>query len=349
MRGLATGARGRSVTMQDIARAVGVSQSTVSRVLSGTESSVPIAADTRERVVAEANRLGFHPNPLARALRGAPTMLLGLIVREITDPFFSVAVEEISEAARLRGYNVVLGTAHSRAEEAIALRSVLEARQCDAIVVIGDMQKQPRMLEDLANAHVPVVAMFQGSDLPAVPVINADNHAGICTALEHLYSWGHSKIALVAGQPFAAVQERRSAYSEWMEQHGLAVPAPYVQLRPNNPAGGEAALQTLLEAPEPPSAVICTTDLLAIGVLHAAAARGVVVPTDLSVMGFDDLPISAYLVPALTTLHIPIHEMAVHAVEIAVGDAGREPVTEVYQPSLVVRSSTTRHTEAVRV
>src|SRR5262249_2405921 len=109
------------VTMRDIARATGVSQSTVSRVLSGASTAVPIAPETRERVIAASAELGYRPNPHARGLRGMSTMLLGVIVREITDPFFAGAIEAVSIEANRRGYNVVLGHAHARADEAIAL------------------------------------------------------------------------------------------------------------------------------------------------------------------------------------------------------------------------------------
>ena len=137
------------VTMGDIAREAGVSQSTVSRVLNATASSIPISDQTQERVLATARRLGYRPNPLARGLRGASTMLLGVIVRDIVDPFFSGAIEAVTTSATSHGYNVVLGHAHGRADEAILLRSVLETRHVDAILVLGDMGDQPRIVEDL--------------------------------------------------------------------------------------------------------------------------------------------------------------------------------------------------------
>ncbi len=135
--------------------ASGVSQSTVSRVLNDAATTVPIAAVTRERVLEAADRLGYRPNPLARGLRGSKTMLLGIIVREISDPFFATAVEAVSLRARERGYNVVLGSAHSDAHEAIELHAVLETRHCDAIIVLGDMRDQPRLLDDLSRLEGP--------------------------------------------------------------------------------------------------------------------------------------------------------------------------------------------------
>ena len=142
--------------MGDIAREAGVSQSTVSRVVNATASPILISDQTRERVLAAARRLGYRPNPLARGLRGASTMLLGVIVRDIVDPFFSGAVEAVTTSAAAHGYNVVLGHAHGRADEAILLRSVLETRHVDAILVLGDMGDQPRIIDDLRGNHVPV-------------------------------------------------------------------------------------------------------------------------------------------------------------------------------------------------
>ena len=133
--------------MRDIAAAAGVSQSTVSRVLNDAPTRVPIAAgDAGARDGSPPARLGYRPNPLARGLRGAPTMLLGAVVRDITDPFFAGAIEALSVEAMARGYNVVLGHAQGRADEALALTAVLETRHCDAIVLLGDMQDQPRLL-----------------------------------------------------------------------------------------------------------------------------------------------------------------------------------------------------------
>ncbi|HXG39317.1 MAG TPA: LacI family DNA-binding transcriptional regulator [Candidatus Limnocylindrales bacterium] len=331
--------------MGDLAREAGVSQSTVSRVLNGAPSSIQISQATRERVLDAARRLGYRPNPLARGLRGARTMLLGVIVREITDPFFTGAVEAISTEAAKHGYNVVLGHAHGRADEAIVLRSVLETRHVDAILLLGDMRDQPRLIEDLQGSREPVVALWQGRALHGLPMVNVDNAAGISQALDHLLALGHRRIAFVSGRPLGDIQERLAAYEARMRAEGLAVPDGYVQHVANEPAGGAEALDALLRLPVPPTAVVCSTDQLAIGVLHQADARGIRVPERLSVTGFDDLPVSAYTVPALTTVRMPLAEMAARAGEIAIERAvgGRSPAgapAEILQPVLVVRDST---------
>jgi DNA-binding LacI/PurR family transcriptional regulator len=329
--------------MQDIAKAAGVSQSTVSRVLNDTPTSVPIAAETRERVQEVARRLGYRPNPLARGLRGARTMLLGVIVREITDPFFAMAVEAVSTEALARGYNVVLGSAHSKADEAIALRAVLETRHCDAILLLGDMRDEPKFLDDLRASQTPVIALWHGSELEGVPTVNIDNRAGMVAALDHLVDLGHRRIAFIGGRPLGDIRERRTAYVEYLEQHGIEVPDDYVQNVSNDPSGGDAALRTLSALDPPPTAVVCTTDHLATGVLHAAADLGVDVPGSLSVVGFDDIPIASYTVPSLTTVHMPVNEMTAVAARMAMDEPedGAGPMESVVvSPSLVVRKST---------
>jgi DNA-binding LacI/PurR family transcriptional regulator len=336
----------RQSTMQDIAREAGVSQSTVSRVLNDRSTAVPIAPETRERVLAVAKRLEYQPNPLARALRGAPTMLLGVIVRDITDPFFAIAVEALTTHAAARGYNVVLGTAHGRADEAIALHAVLETRHCDAIVVLGDMRDQPRLIDDLRSSPARVVGLWQGDALDGVPTVNVDNRLGIRLAMAHLVGLGHSRIAFVGGRLMGDIRERRAAYLECLAERGILIRQEYLHDAANDPAGGDAALRALIALPERPTAILASTDYIAFGVLHAAYIMGIAIPGDISVAGFDDLPMARYGVPALTTIAMPIVDMTALAVALAIGQAGTgdgvSTTTSVVEPSLVVRASTGR-------
>jgi DNA-binding LacI/PurR family transcriptional regulator len=340
------GDRPRSITtMRDIALAAGVSQSTVSRVLNDVPTRVPIAAETRERVTLAARRLGYRPNPLARGLRGAPTMLLGAVIRDITDPFFAGAVEALSVAAMSHGYNLVLGHARGRADEALALTAVLETRHCDAIVLLGDLQDQPRLIADLADSLVPVVGLWQGSSPLEVPTVDVDNQAGIRAGLDHLVELGHERIAFVSGRPLGDIRERQAAFTEYMVERFGAVPDGYIQHVSNTPSGGEAPLQALLALPQTPTAVVTSTDTLAVGALHAAYSLGVVVPTDLSVVGFDDILLASHTVPALTTLRMPTAEIVAEGVRLAIelsrdATAPRRPGVTVMAPSLIVRQST---------
>jgi DNA-binding LacI/PurR family transcriptional regulator len=312
----------RPATMKDIAIETGVSRSTVSRILNDVPLTVPVAQETRARVLAVAHDLGYRPNPLARALRGAPTMLLGAIVRDITDPFFAGAVEAVSSAARARGYNIVLGLAHARATEAYELAAVLEARQCDGILLLGDMGDQPRLLADLRDSHVPVVTMWQGTRLDLIPGVQVDNRLGTRMAVEHLIGLGHRRIAFVGGRLLGDIRERQAAYAEAVTAVLGAIPNGYIQHVANVPDGGEAALGALLRLSPRPTAIVASTDVLAIGVLRGALLRGVNVPGELSVIGFDDIPMAKVTVPSLTTIRMPTEAMAAEAIALAVGPTG---------------------------
>jgi DNA-binding LacI/PurR family transcriptional regulator len=269
--------------------------------------------------------------------------LLGVIVREITDPFFAMAIEALSSEALSRGYNVVLGSAHSKADEAIALRAVLETRHCDAILLLGDMRDEPKFLDDLRASQTPVIALWHGSELEGVPTVNIDNRAGMVAALDHLVELGHTRIAFIGGRPLGDIRERRTAYIEYLQERGLDVPDEYVRNVSNDPSGGDAAVRALVALDSPPTAVVCSTDHLATGVLHAAAELDIEVPGTLSVVGFDDIPIASFTVPSLTTIHMPVDEMTAVAARLAMDEPedGAEPgESVVLSPSLVVRKST---------
>lgn len=333
------------ITMRDIAAAADVSQSTVSRVLSDAPATVPIAPETRERVIAASRRLGYRPNPLARGLRGAATNLIGAVVRDFSDPFFAGVIEALVRESMAHGYNVVLGHAHDRLDEAVPLTSVLETRHTDAIILLGDMQ-QPRLLADLRGLHVPVVALRQGTSPLDFPTADTDDRAGILAGLAHLASLGHRRIAFVSADLPGGYRPREDAYQEFMAGRFGGVPDGYLEHCGNTLAGGDAALRRLLDLPNAPTAVATSTDLVAVGVLHAAHSLGVTVPERLSVVGYDDILIASHTVPALTTLRMPITEIVGHAVARAVAmardpAAPRDPVLDIFPPDLIVRESTT--------
>jgi DNA-binding LacI/PurR family transcriptional regulator len=340
----------RAVTMKDVAAAAGVAQSTVSRILNDTPGRISVSAKTRQRVQEIASELGYRPHPLARALRGAPTMLLGAVVRDITDPFFAGAIDALSVEAKERGYSVVLGHAGAKADEALALTAVLEARQCDAIVLLGDFRDERRLLEDLRRAPVRVVALWHGSERRGrpFPTVGVDNRSGIHAALQHLTSRGHERIAFVGGASLGDMHERRAAYQEYLAAAGLPSVRGYARAVPNTLGGGEVALAALLRCSPPPTAIMAATDTLAIGLLHAAFELRVGVPGDLSIVGFDDISMAAATVPGLTTVRMPVAEIMAAGIELAVGDAGAGagldggawPPRTVFQPTLIVRGST---------
>jgi DNA-binding LacI/PurR family transcriptional regulator len=332
-------------TMEDIAKLAHVSQSTVSRVLSGREWRIPIGERTGARVHAAAEQLGYRPNPIARALRGAPMMLIGAIVREFGDPFFAAAVDALATAATASGYNLVLGHAHGRLGEATRLPAVLEVRHVDAIVLLGDLHDQPQLLADLKASSVPVVATWQGTSPIDFPTVDTDDVAGTTLAMEHLAELGHTRIALASTRLPMNNPQREDVYRQFMRDRLGRVPDQYVQRVPNSIEGGEMALAALTELADVPTAVFATTDLVAMGVLSRAWAQDISVPAELSVVGYDDLYISAHTVPPLTTVRMPTTAIIAGALNMAI-ELARNPTMQRiprvtrFPPWLVVRKST---------
>jgi DNA-binding LacI/PurR family transcriptional regulator len=192
-----------------------------------------------------------------------------------------------------------------------------------------------------------VVAVWHGSRRDGFLTVNVDNRHGIEAALDHLTELGHRRIAFVGDPVLGDIQERQAAYEDYVAQHRLEAQDGYIQHVRNAPSGGAAAFEALLELPDPPTAVAAATDVLAVGVLHAAFERGLVVPSDFSVVGFDDIPFAAMTVPGLTTIRMPVQEMIHAAVELAVDKslrnaAGTARGVRVFRPSLVVRGSTAK-------
>ncbi|MFF5292815.1 LacI family DNA-binding transcriptional regulator [Paractinoplanes globisporus] len=334
-----------AVTMKDIAAASGVSQSTVSRVLNNAPTRVPIAADTRERVIEAARHLGYRPNPLARGLRGAATNLIGAVVRDFSDVFYAGVIESLVVESMAHGYNVVLGHVHGQLDAGVPLTTVLETRHTDAIILLGDMRAYPELLADLLRTSVPVVGLWQGTSPLEFPTANPDERAGVRAGLEHLASLGHRRIGFLSAELPNKYRIREEAYVDFMRERFGGVPAGYLQRCPGSLDGGESALAALMGLPEPPTAVSASTDLVGVGALHAAHILGVPVPSRLSVVGFDDILIAAHTVPALTTLRMPIGEIVGWGVSQAVALARdpserSEPGLAVFPLPLIVRDST---------
>jgi DNA-binding LacI/PurR family transcriptional regulator len=278
-------------------------------------------------------------------------MLLGVIVREITDPFLAGAVDAISAEANRHGCNVVLGHAHGKTDEAIALRGVLETRHCDAILLVGDTSEQPRVLADLLDSNVPLVGLWQGTaSIRGLSIISVDNKAGINSAMDHLLGLGHRRIAFVGGaflegRLIGDIGERRSAFLERAAIEGLATPDEYVRDTRNTLGGGSSALSGLMELAEPPTAIVASTDVLAIGAMHEAAHRDLCIPGDISIVGFDNLAMAEYVTPSLTTICMPIAEMAIAGVSAAISgieasDDRDVTSVQILEPTLIVREST---------
>jgi len=337
--------RSTSPTMKDVAKKAGVSSSTVSRILSGSDCAIPISQATRQRVIEVVQEMGYRPNPFALALRKGETKLLGVILRDIDDPFFARLVKALSGAVRLQGYNLILGDAHSSPDVALILSGILDARHCAGIFLLGDIGKDRGLVEEVHRHHRWVVAVCRAGLPTTMPAVAVDNRSGVLMALDYLEALGHSRIAFLDGGRLGDIRERRSAFENAMAPRELNLLSQYVQTNSNDPPGGYQAMQRLLALENPPTAVLCSDDMMALGALQAAAHANVRVPDDVSVVGFDDLDVAHFTVPALTTVRQPVDEIAVRASGAMMALLADKPATGqpreiLLQPELVVRHST---------
>ena len=240
---------------------------------------------------------------------------MGLIVREIEDPFFAKFIASLSTQARELGYQIVLGHAHSDPSQALQMTAVLDARNCDGVLLLGDLREDSAATEEILKGNPVVVALCRGRSAASVPTVNSDNRGGMALLLEHLYALGHRRMAFVSGGWLGDIRERQEAYHAFVLSHCLDNQPDYSQTDTNNLDGGQRAMQRLLALPERPTAVLAADDVMAIGVLKAAGEAGLRVPHDLSVTGFDDIEMARFTNPTLTTVRQPVEAMSGRALE----------------------------------
>ncbi len=287
-------------TMDDVARAAGVSRSLVSLVF---QDSPKVGPARRERVLAEAARLGYRPNALARSLASKQVRTLGVLLNDLANPFFAAVYDALAEAAESAGYGILLGAGQrSESREQAVVATFLSHRVGGLILV------SPRMTGRTiaaATHDLPTVLVGRGVRLPHVDAVTNDEAGGIRQAIDHLVGLGHRDIAHVSGGRGAGAAERRAAYVSVMREHGLA---EFVRVIPGDftEEAGRAAAQYLLGTARLPTAVITANDLVAVGLMARLQAAGLVIPRDISIVGYDNLAISELSMIALTTVAQPL-------------------------------------------
>jgi DNA-binding LacI/PurR family transcriptional regulator len=295
----------RAVTMRDVARAAQVSQSTVSRVLSAGElsSSVPISAETIERVNSAVQALGYHPNLHARSLRGQKTQMIAMMLADIQNPYYHVMVRRIQDIARKHGYDMLISNTDHDPELEQHFLEGIKRRPVDGVVLTPYHLKQ-HDVEDLINrTGVKVVMVGQHMTPPTVDTVYADDESATCDAIRWLIrERGHTRIAYLGVPGTHPDKRRRAGFATAMAEAGLSVPAAYFETGDFEVESGARAALRLLALPEPPSAVFACNDLMALGCVTAAQQFGVKVPEKLAVIGFDDIPEASRVSPKLTTV-----------------------------------------------
>jgi len=311
----------RAKTIRDVAERAGVSTATVSRVISGTTRVKPT---TRAGVLAAVEALGYRPSGVARSLKLNSTRTIGLVVTDIANPYFPKIVRAVEDAALERGHAVLLCDGADDPSREETYLDLLIERRVDGIVIASSGLEE-RYREWLVRRPVPVVLVNCTARGAALPAILSDNRAGGRLAAEHVLDLGHRRIGHIsAPSRNAAAGERLAGIRDAIR----GVPEAELALVDGDGTveGGEEATRLLLDRRPDPTAILCYNDLTAIGVVRALRERGRRVPADVSVVGYDDIPFSAWLEPALTTIAQDTSEMGRWAVERLVERiAGREP------------------------
>ena len=323
--------------------------STVSRALSRTD--LPLRPETRRKVQAAVERLGYRPSVLARGLRTRRTSTLGMLVPDITNPFFPPIIRGAEEAARARGYELVLCNTDDSPEREDASLRLLRERQADGLL-IATSRMADATLDTVRRERFPFVLVNRGSRVAADLAVEVDNERAARSVVDHLVALGHRRIAHIAG-PLSTTTgaERAAGFREALSAHGVTVADDLVVEADAYAEGaGYAAGKRVLRAR--PTAIFAANDLLLIGALRAAREAGLRVPADLSLVGVNDIPLAALIDPPLTTVRVPQREMGELAVGILIARLeGRDvPVPRVrLETRLVVRGSTAAPAAARRI
>jgi DNA-binding LacI/PurR family transcriptional regulator len=327
-------------TIYDVARLAGVSTATVSRALNGTGQ---IAPATRATIEAAVEQLGYRPNTIARSLVTRSTQTIALLLPDITNPFYAALVSGIQQAALAEGWTMLLCTTESDAEREEHYLRVLRAKQVDGALVDGLVLPSDRIARFVEEGF-PIVCLDRDIDSRSIPLVQVDNRLGGRIATQHLIDLGHMRIAHVTGAGELGISDERLAgYRDALTEAGLPVDFQLVEEGRFTDEGGHDAARKLLEGKPDLTAIFAANDLSALGVMNAVAEVGKRVPEDVSVVGFDDLHLSAYTSPPLTTIRQPAVEIATLATAILIGltrGHQAERMRHLLEPELVVRAST---------
>lgn len=331
-------------TLADVARAAGVHPGTASKALSPNWQGT-VAQGTVRRVLAAAERLGYQPNAMARALRTRRSHSIGLLIPDMTNPLFPPIVRGLEEVFRVNGLVPLVVNTDNDPKRAASLFAALQARQCDGYVLATARRRDP-IVEEMAERSVPAVLVNRLTDRRLLPGVAGDEAGGVAAAVEHLVELGHRRIAHIAGpQELSTGYVRQRAFHDALDRFGLSSQdCPVVVAGAYNDHAGHTAMLTLLGGSDRPTAVVAGNDLLALGAIDAIHEHGLRCPTDLSVIGFNDMPFMTRMQPALTTVRLPKKEIGVHAAQLLL-----ERLADSTQPDgrcvllpcpLVVRDST---------
>jgi LacI family transcriptional regulator len=327
------------MSLDEVAKRARVSPATVSRVLNNLDV---VKSSTRARVMKAVAELNYHPNLHARNLAGGRSRTLGIVMSNMENPFFFDVFQAMESAALARGYEVVAANTGYQPERLVAsIRLMMGRRVAGLAVIVSEMDAALR--DELANGSMPVVFYDVGAPGKHITNIRVQYRKGIEKTVQYLHNLGHTRMAFVGHHAkLAPIDERKKAFLETVARY-----SPHLEVTTeadaDGPEGGRKAARQLLASGFTPSAIICANDFTAIGVLRELRDQGLRVPQDVSVTGFDNIKLSEFCSPALTTVHIPRDRIGQSVFESLVSDSAKTAGGNreiLIDPEFVVRDST---------
>ncbi|MDQ0217425.1 LacI family transcriptional regulator [Peribacillus cavernae] len=326
------------VRIVDVAKKANVSTATVSRVITNSGN---VKKETIEKVMEAIQKLNYQPNILARQLRRLETKTILVIVPDITNTFFSNILRGIESVANKNGYQVLLADAHNNVERESNFLDILYQKKADGMILLTARIDQ-NVIGEISKEYPVVLACeyFEGSQIPTVSI---DNISSARKATDHLIGLGHKRIGFISG-PLGGVlgRDRLKGFQQAMAQQNLAVPPFLVQEGDFSYESGYNLMLKILTLDLPPTAVFAANDEMAIGAIKAIKSKGLRVPEDLSVIGFDDIKIASIFEPALTTIAQPTFEIGLKAMELLIKLINKDSITKnqyMLEDKLVIRDS----------
>ena len=327
------------VTVTDVAREAGVSVSTVSRIVNGTAR---VAVDKRLAVEAAIARMDFRPNLHARSLKMGRSMTIGMLAQDVESPFFTRVIRGIEDGLKGSGYAPIIVSGHWNQTEEIERVGLLMARRIDGLVILNGSLSDEQIVE--ISRRQPVVATGRRLEGRNLKTLRLDNEQGGYMATSHLLSLGHRRIAHISGpDSHEDAVDRYAGFVRAHRDYGIEVDPGIVFQGGFLETGGVLAMSRLLDCGKNFTAVFAANDQSAMGARLVLHRRGIRVPEDVSLMGFDDIPSTEYLTPPLTTVRQPFYEIGLYLAHTLLGMLGRE-VPEVTIPGmeLVIRETVKR-------
>lgn len=326
-------------TIKQVSKQADVSVATVSRVLNGTQW---VAPETRARVTAAMELLGYQPNSSARALATNRTEIIGLVLGNLSGPFFGDVMDQVEQEARRHQKHLLITSGRDSADKEMDAIDFLLRRQVDALILHVDYLTDTQLIALCRRTETPIVLLNRFVPELQARCIYVDNELGGRLATEHLLRLGHRHIACVTGPLHKSDSRARlTGYQLALADAGIADETSRVVESDYTEPGGSRAMGTLLDQGQPPTAVVCGNDLMAFGVIRVLKDRALRVPHDVAVVGYDNIVMANYFEPNLTTVHIPVGDMGNQAARLAVAlaDRTRISVQQELALELIVRDS----------